>query len=288
MESVSRRRLLGVLAGASVGLLAGWRSWGTRAVGSGSPSSTAGPVAVAPTTTLPEPVTTISRPAAPIASPSTTATETTSASIAEAETTTTVAVVPGVGALTVIERSAWGAKPAAGAYTDHVVGKLTVHHTAAAARDVAGAPARMRGYQSFHQGDKGWEDLAYHFIIDGGGNVYEGRPVTAAGDTATSYDPTGHFLPCLDGNFDEAEPSQAQLSALVRLLAWAAAAFGVDPLEVGSHRDYAGTSCPGANVFSRLDGIRVGVAAALGQGGVELVYLRGQDGIDRVSAIEAG
>ena len=76
----------------------------------------------------------------------------------------------------------------------------------------------MRAHQEFHQTDRGWPDLAYHFAIDRDGNIYEGRSTEFRGDTATSYDPTGHFLVVLEGNFDVETPADPQLQSLTDLL----------------------------------------------------------------------
>ena len=56
---------------------------------------------------------------------------------------------------------------------------MTVHHTAAVLDSNHKIPARVRQHQRFHIDDRGWPDLAYHFIVDANGHVYEGRPVTA-------------------------------------------------------------------------------------------------------------
>lgn len=165
---------------------------------------------------------------------------------------------------------------------------MTVHHTAVTAADVSGAPARVRGHQRYHQVDNGWPDIAYHFVIDRGGNVYQGRPYDSRGDTATSYDPTGHFLPCLDGDYDNQTPTDAQLSALGGLLTWAAARYGLDPATITGHRDWAATTCPGANMYAGLGDLRVAVGAALAAGGCSLGIMSDADSIARVAQIEAG
>ena len=85
---------------------------------------------------------------------------------------------------------------------EHLVERLTIHHTGVALGADQEAPSRLRAHQAFHQADRGWPDLAYHFSIDQTGNVYEGRSPEFRGDTATSYDPTGHLLVVLEGNFD--------------------------------------------------------------------------------------
>lgn len=173
--------------------------------------------------------------------------------------------------LTVVCRAGWDARPPSGAFRDHTLDRLTVHHTAVAHTDPDEGAARARQHQRYHQ-EAGFADLAYHHLIDRDGDVFEGRPVTAAGETFTDYDPAGHYLPCLEGDFDRQAPSEPQLAALVDLLAWAAGTYGIPPATIAGHRRYASTSCPGDALQALIDDgtIRRRVEARLAGGGVEL------------------
>jgi hypothetical protein len=188
----------------------------------------------------------------------------------------------------VIPRAAWGAKPVRGALRPHAVRILTVHHSAQFAPDVSSAPARIRGYQAYHQ-SRGFPDLAYHFVVDRAGNVYQGRDPGTVGSTFTKYDPAGHFLALLDGNFEAQTPSSEQMTALATLLAWASQAYSVAPETIGAHRDYAATACPGRAVVRLLqDGsLRAQVRNVLAGGPVALRVLDDAQGAQRVRAIEA-
>ena len=151
---------------------------------------------------------------------------------------------PGLGAL---PRSAWGAKPAdPSQMRTHTISTMTVHH--AGDQTTTTGPERFRAWQDLHQG-RGWGDLAYHYIIGVDGTIYEGRAVDYAGDTGTNYDPTGHFLVVVEGNFEHDVPTQAQLDSLVQVLAWASTAFDVAPATISGHRDHATTACPGGNLY---------------------------------------
>jgi hypothetical protein len=155
--------------------------------------------------------------------------------------------------------------------------------------DNTNAPARARQHQQFHQ-ERGWADLAYHFLVDGEGNVYQGRPVEAIGDTGTEYDPAGHFLVCCEGNFNEQQITAAQLEALVDMLAWAADEFAVSPETISGHRDWAQTSCPGDDLYEQLEAgvVERAVGERLDAGGVNLAVICGDEGRARVADIEAG
>lgn len=184
-------------------------------------------------------------------------------------------------------RSAWGARKPTGDFQRQRIRRLTVHHSAVVLRNNRLAPARLRSHQAAHQ-DRGWPDIAYHLLIDRNGNVYEGRPRWAVGDTSTNYDPRGHLLVMCEGNFQEQRPSAAQVRALVDILAWAIDRYGVGVRTIRGHLEYADTACPGRALQRRLGEVRRRVRERLDAGGVRLVQLCGEDGAARVEAIEAG
>jgi hypothetical protein len=187
--------------------------------------------------------------------PATPAAEVVRTSTVPATTTTTATTTtnPAPVVIQVLSKQGWNARES-GPFDGHTPLQLTIHHSASAASDPAGAPDRIRGYQGYHQ-DQGWPDVAYHFVIDQAGRVYEGRPVEACGDTFTEYDPTGHFLVCLDGDFDVVTPSAESITALVSILAWGSMKFGIDPETLTGHRDHAITTCPGEFLYELRDEI---------------------------------
>ena len=99
---------------------------------------------------------------------------------------------------------------------------------------------------------KGFGDVAYHFVIDTAGNIYQGRPLWAVGETETDYHPRGHLLICLMGDFEKQHPEAAQVDALVRLLSWASQTFRLSPDTIEGHRDHARTNCPGQYLHSLI------------------------------------
>jgi hypothetical protein len=167
----------------------------------------------------------------------------------------------------IVPRATWGALPPQGEFMDHRVERITIHHS-----DDTGSlegPELYRAWQRWHL-HLGWPDLAYHFIIGRDGAVYEGRSFRSAGDTATEYDPTGHLLFVVEGDFDRELPTPQQLESLAQLTAWGSMYF--DAPDVGGHRDHAATTCPGDNLHSHLaDGsLATRVAEIISAGGVTL------------------
>lgn len=193
--------------------------------------------------------------------------------------------------LDVIARDAWRADPPGDFYERHRLEKLTVHHQGVTFTDSRKAPARLKTMQRYHQGaEKGFKDIAYHFVIDPAGNLYQGRPVWAAGETETDYDPRGHLLVCLLGDFETQTPEPAQIDALVHVLAYASETFDVSPETIEGHRDHAHTTCPGKNLHALIkDGtIAKRVSSLLKKERVRVNLLGGREGAEAVLAIKRG
>ncbi|KKW38232.1 hypothetical protein A2454_01755 [Candidatus Peribacteria bacterium RIFOXYC2_FULL_55_14] len=152
--------------------------------------------------------------------------------------------------------------------------QLVVHHTAQKVDgDARPAVERVRALYEYHTNGRGWGDIGYHYVIDGEGQIYEGR---AGGD----YVVGGHVY-CgnvgtigivMLGNFDVEQPAHAQTNSLKWLLAELADRYGLDleeqavfhgksmPVIVG-HGDLIPTECPGYYVRETLNTIRSHVIA---------------------------
>lgn len=137
----------------------------------------------------------------------------------------------------------------------HAIRKVTLHHTGSAEPLRPGEdPARkLRDLQAWGAADRNWWDVPYHFLIDLDGNVYEGRDYRYKGDTNTTYEPAGHFLISVIGNYARQEPTPAQVESISRLMAWALDRFGLGTDAIGGHYDYADTSCPGPYFTALLE-----------------------------------
>lgn len=187
-------------------------------------------------------------------------------------------------------REAWGARPARAGGKRHTITRMTLHHEAVVLGENRNAPGRLRKDQLYHQDQKGWIDIAYHVGVDRNGNLYELRSTEIAGDTATDYDTTGHFLVLCEGDFDQEAVSEAQLHGAALAFAWAAQNFHVKSDTLAGHRDFAQTSCPGANLYAHLSSgdLKRRIDTLLAGGGVNLERFCGPDAAARVAAIEAG
>lgn len=187
-------------------------------------------------------------------------------------------------------RDAWGARPARAGGRRHTITRMTLHHEAVVLGDNGNAPAHLRQDQRYHQDQQGWIDIAYHVGVDRNGNIYELRSTELAGDTATDYDTTGHFLVLCEGDFDQEPVTEAQLQGAALAFAWAAQTFHVASGTLAGHRDFAQTSCPGTNLYAHLSSgdLRRRIDSVLAAGPVDLRRFCGTEAAARVAAIEAG
>lgn len=117
--------------------------------------------------------------------------------------------------------------------------------------------------QSVHRNQRGWADVAYHFLIGQNGLIYEGRDWHVRGTHVGSYN-TGSLGICLLGNFMTQTPTLEQLTSTLNLVNWASEFFALT--HIASHRDFnPQTQCPGDNLFpymdqfSRVSGLTLGI-----------------------------
>ena len=181
-------------------------------------------------------------------------------------------------ALVIRPRSDWAADlPATGGLETESAGDvrfLLVHHTASpndyGPQEVIG---QLRSFFRYHtSATKGWPDLAYNFLVDRFGGVWEGRTGSLQGPvkgSATGGSQGFAQLACFIGDFSATPPTPAARSSMLHLLAILAARYDVDTREgaqvsfvsrgsnrwppgtdvttrtIAGHRDMSMTTCPG-------------------------------------------
>jgi N-acetylmuramoyl-L-alanine amidase len=135
----------------------------------------------------------------------------------------------------------------------HTPRKITLHHGGVAFLRDKDPQQYLRNLQTWSRNTRGWVDIPYHYLIDLDGRVYEGRDVMIAGDTNTEYDPAGHALIVVLGNFDEVEPNQAQLASVTATMVMLAKRFSIPETAIAGHKDFAAsTACPGKSLYPYL------------------------------------
>jgi hypothetical protein len=173
------------------------------------------------------------------------------------------AVESGLRMVTVQE---WGGTAAPSGSSSHRITHVTVHHQGEIWPEDKEVGPYLRALQRWSREARGWSDIPYHYIVAPDGTVYRARPESRPGDTNTEYDPRGHVLVMLLGNFEVQSPTARQWESSVALLAHLLSVHGLSAAALGTHRDYSGqTVCPGANLSRRFDELRALVAARVRQ-----------------------
>lgn len=151
-------------------------------------------------------------------------------------------------------------------------------------------PGILRAIFDYHRYVRGFFDIAYNFLIDAYGRVWEGRAggidMAVIGAHAGAYNAESTGVAVL-GDFMDVVPRPAAMDALRHLLAWKLSLHGVpalgratvvvDPSDafytpfapgqhvslphIAGHRDGDLTDCPGDALYRRLPALRPKVAA---------------------------
>jgi N-acetylmuramoyl-L-alanine amidase len=123
------------------------------------------------------------------------------------------------------------------------IAKIIVHHTG-----VDTTLERLRA--SVIQ--RGYSDIPYHFVIDTDGTLHATRPITRMGAHCKGHNADSIGI-ALMGNLDKTPPTEAQVAALLRLIADLRTKW---PVPVVGHGDLRPTACPGRYLRPVLDAIR--------------------------------
>jgi hypothetical protein len=154
-----------------------------------------------------------------------------------------------------VSRSAWGAKSPTGVTPmpdDHL--RAYVHHTATNQHGAQG----MRDIQAYHmkpkaQNGKGMRDIAYSWVFDKDGLIYQGRGWGVTHGANFGLDNSTSYSFCAMGNFEIEYPSSAMLNSLSHMLNYGIHA-GYLSGEIKGHKDEldSSTACPGKNLYAHL------------------------------------
>lgn len=168
-----------------------------------------------------------------------------------------------------VPRTAWGAHAPVLPMARHVPNRLTIHHTGTAQNPRRTVEAKLAGLQAFSQRDDSlasgqkkpaWADVPYHYYVAVDGAVAEGREWRYVGDTNTEYNPAGHLLVVVEGNFERDTLTTAQRRTLDALIPALTRHFRIADSTLGGHRDFANTLCPGRNLYTEIPRLRALVA----------------------------
>jgi hypothetical protein len=165
-----------------------------------------------------------------------------------------------MGALPVnyVHRAGWGAKAPLSRPTVLLASRvdtIVYHYTAANADEQAehrNCAQRVRGVQAFHQNSRGWNDIAYNFLVCKHGYIYEGRGIE--NKSAATGVHNGHTLAvCFlgDDTVGRDDVTIKGRQALVEISRWIRQRRPAISKYAG-HRDFMSTSCPGNELYAYI------------------------------------
>lgn len=163
--------------------------------------------------------------------------------------------------LTAISRNRWHARKCK---TNKVclmngVERVTVHHEGNPKPNYDSNSSQvarsLRQIQRAHFKMMGAADIAYHFIIDRQGMIWQGREMKYQGAHTKGNNAHNIGIMCL-GNFNLQRPSMAQLNSLEQLCATVLAGYGIPPSKLYGHRELRSTACPGKHLFPFVKSMR--------------------------------
>ena len=155
--------------------------------------------------------------------------------------------------LKVISQKDWGGTENQKIMKHHELKKITLHHGGVLFEKEKDPVEYLRNLQSWSRSEKYWIDIPYHFLIDLEGKIYEGRSMQYPGDTNTTYDPSGHLLICLMGNYEIQIVNTYQLDSTIKLITFFCKELNINSELIKGHKDYAETACPGEDFYKYLE-----------------------------------
>lgn len=146
-----------------------------------------------------------------------------------------------------VSRNEWGARrPKRTQPLRSVRNGIVIHHGGSPLAPGT-AEATLRGYQRHHMDTRGWNDIAYSWLVDPHtGTIYEGRGWDKVNGATTGYGTTTIAI-CIIGHGDQlTEYGKLAINRIIR----EAEARHNTAMRVRAHRDLAKTACPGEAAYS--------------------------------------
>ncbi len=165
------------------------------------------------------------------------------------------------GAVSLIRRETWTSEsPRAWLLREGgVYDRVTVHHQGgrpSITRNQNAVAAEIDAVYGGHH-RLGYGDIAYHFVVDYAGRVWEGRSLAYEGAHVSSQN--GRNLGVLMlGNFEQQTPSGEAIEATAGLVNLLRDRFGIKRHRVYGHRDLGSSVCPGKHLYPHVVALREG------------------------------
>jgi hypothetical protein len=186
---------------------------------------------------------------------------------------------------TICTRSCWGARAPGAISSIAALSRAIIHHTAGSGDYTTSyetGKSKVRGVQNYHMDVNGWSDIGYHFLVNAGGDIYEGRSGSMSGlprgahdgcnDNSFGFNVMGYYHPPYNQAFTSASKSSLEAVIAWRMpTGWGSGGSGaycgntVGTLD--GHYKVKATACPGDGIIPSIPSIRSGVSSKRSCGG---------------------
>lgn len=140
--------------------------------------------------------------------------------------------------------------------------RITLHWSALPEQQApverAAVVEQLRDIEAAHVDSKSYGAIGYHYLVDGGGEVWEGRPIEFQGAHAgSSANNAGNVGVCVLAGA-ESELGPELFAGLDRTLDSLRETYGLERSAVLAHSDLKNTLCPGPRLHEFLDAYTAG------------------------------
>lgn len=153
---------------------------------------------------------------------------------------------------TIISRKGWGSrgpkKPFTWLNKNRVKG-VALHHSGV--KNGPKGVSAVKAFEKHHMDSNGWNAIAYNWLVDEEGVIYEGRGAGVVSAATRPWNSRTESI-CYTGDGDKPVPPKALES--IRWLTSSVQERYDNKLWVKGHRDLASTSCPGTWLYNWLQG----------------------------------
>jgi hypothetical protein len=143
--------------------------------------------------------------------------------------------------------------------------RITVHHQGgrqSISRVQNAVAAEIDAVYGGHR-RRQYGDIAYHFVVDYAGRVWEGRSLSYQGAHVSRQNARNLGILVL-GNFEQQAPSHESIEATSSLVRRLRDRFGIKRHRLYGHRDLGSSVCPGKHLYPHVVALREGGGAHQG------------------------
>mgnify|MGYP001187029416 FL=1 len=149
-----------------------------------------------------------------------------------------------------VDRVEWRARPPRSRFRPLVsqrVQGIVVHHSGV--RNGPSGVSAVRSFERYHMDTKGWDGIAYNWLVDASGTIFEGRGAKVRAAATKDWNSKSESVCFIGWGFEPV--SDAALVSIKAVIDDVQSRYG-GKLWVKGHRDLSASTCPGDWLYDWL------------------------------------